>query len=164
VGCGGGKTVNRLADLVPDGKVYGVDHSPDMVAYAQKVNRKYIEQGKVEIVEGQADRTGFPDGAFDLVTAVETYYFWPILPDAFREILRVLKPAGRLLMINEMIKDGYYDVKKAALIDKVHVRLFALEDIKDMLEKAGFVSVTVSRKDQSAWNAIVAQKPTNYAV
>jgi ubiquinone/menaquinone biosynthesis C-methylase UbiE len=159
LGCGGGKTINRLAELVPNGKVYGIDHSPDMVAYAQKLNKTYIEQGKVEIAEGQADQTGFPSGTFDLVTAVETYYFWPNLPDAFKEILRVLKPTGRLLMINEMIKDGHYDVEKASLIEKVHVRLFTIEDIREMLDKAGFISVTISRKDQSAWNAIVAQKP-----
>jgi len=159
VGCGGAKTVNPLAAHVPYGKVYGVDYSPDMVAYARKLNRKYIEQGKAEIVIGQADRTGFPDGAFDLVTAVETYYFWPSLPDAFSEILRVLKPAGRLLMINEMVKDGVYDVKKAALIEKVHVRLFALEEIQAMLKKAGFTTIEVFRKEDSAWNTVLAQKP-----
>jgi phage terminase large subunit-like protein len=49
-------------------------------------------------------------------------------------------------MINEMIKDGHYDVEKASLIEKVHVRLFTIEDIREMLDKAGFISVTISRK------------------
>lgn len=159
VGCGGGKTVNRIAELVPDGKVYGVDCSPDMVAYASRLNKQYIEQGKVEIAEGQADRTGFQSGTFDLVTAVETYYFWPSLPDAFREILRVLKPCGKLLMINEMVKDGCYDKEKAALIEKVHVHLFTLEEIRIMLQSAGFTNIGIFRKENSAWNAVLAQKP-----
>jgi len=159
VGCGGGKTVNRLVELAPNGKVYGVDYSPDIVAYASKLNKQDIEQGKVEIAEGQADRTGFPSGIFDLVTAVETYYFWPSLPDAFREILRVLKPCGKLLMINEMVKDGCYDKEKAALIEKVHVHLFTLEEIRIMLQSVGFTNIGIFRKENSAWNAVLAQKP-----
>jgi SAM-dependent methyltransferase len=158
VGCGGGKTINRLAKLVPHGKVYGIDYSPDMLQYAQKVNKKYVENGKVEINEASVDNTGFSADKFDLVTAVETYYFWPSLPAAFKEIKRILKPNGRLLMINEMIKDGVYDVKDAEIIKKTHLRLFPLEEIKAMLESAGFVAVEVLRKDGSPWNAFVATK------
>jgi uncharacterized SAM-dependent methyltransferase len=62
-------------------------------------------------------------------------------------------------MINEMVKDGVYDVKKAALIEKVHVRLFALEEIQAMLKKAGFTTIEVFRKEDSAWNTVLAQKP-----
>ncbi|HSV49260.1 MAG TPA: class I SAM-dependent methyltransferase, partial [Candidatus Acidoferrales bacterium] len=44
VGCGGGKTINRLAQQVPQGKAYGIDYSPDMVTYAKKLNKKFIDQ------------------------------------------------------------------------------------------------------------------------
>ena len=159
VGCGGGKTVNRLAEMTPQGKVFGVDYSSDMVEYTRKLNRKLVEQGRVEIVEGSADRTGLPSDTFDLVTACETYYFWPSLPNAFKEILRVLKPDGTFLMINEMIKDGVCDVKRADLIEKTHVRLYGLEEIKGMLQSAGFVEVEVNRKPDSAWNTIAVKKP-----
>lgn len=159
VGCGGGKTINRLAESVPQGKVYGVDYSSDMVTYAAKVNKKFVEENRVEIVEGSADKTCLPSSTFDLVTAVETYYFWPNLPDAFKEIFRVLKPDGTFLMINEMIKDGVYDVEKAELIKKVHVRLVALDDIKSILQSAGFEAVKIFRKANSPWNSIVAHKP-----
>jgi ubiquinone/menaquinone biosynthesis C-methylase UbiE len=159
LGCGGGKTVNRLAQQVPQGKVYGLDHSTDMVAYAKKVNRKFVEQNRVEISEASVEKTGFSSDFFDLVTAVETYYFWPSLPDAFTEVLRVLKPNGKLLMINEMVKDGVYEVKKAELISKAHVQLYGLDEMCGMLRSAGFVEVEVFRKENSPWNAIAAQKP-----
>jgi SAM-dependent methyltransferase len=158
VGFGGGKTINRLAERIPQGKVYGIDYSSDMVEYAKKVNKKYVENGKVELREASADDTGFTTDMFDLVTACETYYFWPSLPAAFQEIKRVLKPNGRLLMINEMIKDGVNDVKDAEIIQKTHLHLFPLEEIKAMLESAGFVTVEVFRKDKSPWNAVVATK------
>ncbi len=159
LGCGGGKTVNRLAQQVPQGKVYGVDYSADMVAYAKKVNRKFVEQNRVEIVEASVGKTGFPSDFFDLVTAVETYYFWPSLSTAFKEIIRVLKPKGKLLMINEMVKDGVYEIKKAETIRKAHVHLFGLDEICEMLRSAGFVEVEVFRKKDSAWNALSTQKP-----
>lgn len=161
VGCGGGKTINRLAKRVPNGKVYGIDYSSDMVAYATKLNQKYVDQGKVEITEGSVDKTGFSSGFFDLVTACETYYFWPSLPDAFKEINRILKPNGKLLIINEMIKDGVHDVKQAEIIEKTHVHLLPLEEIQGMLQAAGFVAVEVSKKEQSPWNTIMAQKSTD---
>jgi ubiquinone/menaquinone biosynthesis C-methylase UbiE len=158
VGCGGGKTINRLAEMVPQGKVYGIDYSPDMVVFAKEVNKKFIENGKVEIYEASADNTGFTTGTFDLVTACETYYFWPNLPAAFKEINRVLKSKGHLLMINEMIKDDVYDVKDAEIIQKTHLHLFRLEEIKAMLQTAGFVTVDIFRKDGSPWNVVVATK------
>jgi ubiquinone/menaquinone biosynthesis C-methylase UbiE len=159
VGCGGGKTINRLAQQVPHGKVYGIDYSPDMVAYSKKVNKKFIKQNQVEIRQASVDKTGFPNDTFDLVTACETYYFWPSLPDAFKEIKRVLKPNGKFLMINEMIKDGIYDISSAKIIEKTHVLLAPIEEITNMLKAAGFENVEASRKQDSAWNVITAQKP-----
>ena len=158
VGCGGGKTVSRLANLAPQGKVYGIDYSPDMAEYSKKVNKKLIAQNRVEIVAGSVLQMGFRDGFFDLVTAVETYYFWSSFSDALKEIKRVLKPGGRLLLVNEMIKDGKYEVANAKLIEETHVQLIPLEEIQNALRKIGFADIEVYTKDSSAWNAVIAQK------
>jgi ubiquinone/menaquinone biosynthesis C-methylase UbiE len=85
IGCGGGKTISRLAQQAFQGKVFGIDHSADMVDYSREANQKLIAQNRVSVVEGPVDKTGFPNGFFDLVTAIETYYFWFSLPDAFQE-------------------------------------------------------------------------------
>jgi len=159
VGCGGGKTVNRLAQQAPLGKVFGIDYSPDMVEYSKKVNKKLIAENRVEIVEGSVDKTGLPSDFFDLVTAVETYYFWPSFSDALKEILRVLKSGGNFLMANEMVQDGVYDVKSAKTIEQAHVRLIPLDEIKNTALSVGFVDVQVFTKEGSPWNAILAQKP-----
>jgi ubiquinone/menaquinone biosynthesis C-methylase UbiE len=158
VGCGGGKTVSRLAQRTPIGKVFGIDYSADMVKYSKKVNKKLIGENRVEIVEAAVEKTGFPDNFFDLVTAVETYYFWPNLSDALREIRRVLKPNGKLLMVNEMVKDGVYEIKNAKMIAQTHVRLIPLEEIKNTLLSVGFADVQVFTKAGSPWNAVLAQK------
>ena len=158
VGCGGGKTISRLARRVGQGKVYGLDQSADMVDYSRQINIKLVAKNRVEIVQGSAEKTGFKDEFFDLVTAIETYYFWPNLADAFREIKRILKKGGYLLIINEMIKDGTYEVENAEMIAKTQVCLVPLEEIQRILYAVGYSTVKVYRKRKSKWNAIVAQK------
>jgi len=159
VGCGGGKTVSRLAQQAVQGKVFGIDYSADMVEYSKKVNKKLIAENRVEIIEGSVENMHFSDNFFDLVTAIETYYFWPNFFDALQEIKRVLKPGGKLLMINEMVKDGVYDIKYAKTIEQAHVRLLSLEETKNMMQNVGFADVQIFIKANSPWNAVLAQKP-----
>ena len=80
VGCGGGAMVRKLAAVAAEGKVYGVDHSEQSVAAARRANRKGTAEGRVEIRKASVSALPFPDDLFDLVTAVETHYFWPDLP------------------------------------------------------------------------------------
>ena len=154
MGCGGGKTVSRLAQLAPQGKVFGIDYSADMVKFSKKINKMLIAQNRVEIIEGSVEKMSFKDDFFDLVTAFETYYFWTNFPDALKEIKRVLKPGGKLLLVNELI----YGVTPAKLIEETHVKLFPLEEIQNVMQSIGFVDVQVFTKAESPWNAIVAQK------
>jgi ubiquinone/menaquinone biosynthesis C-methylase UbiE len=103
-------------------------------------------------------RARFPHDYFDLVTAFETYYFWLSFRDALVEIKRVLKPGGKLLLVNEMVQDGVYEVKYPKLIEETHVRLIPLEEIRNAMRSVGFVGVQVFTKAESPWNAVLAQK------
>ncbi len=154
VGCGGGKTVGRLAQLAYPGKVFGIDYSAEMVKFSKKINKKLIEQKRVEIIEGSVEKMSFSDDFFDLVTAFETYYFWNNFSGALKEIKRVLKPGGKLLMVNELM----HGVSPAKLIEETHVKLFPLEEIQDVLRSVGFVCVQVFTEAESAFNAFLAQK------
>ncbi|MEJ2242086.1 MAG: class I SAM-dependent methyltransferase [Candidatus Bathyarchaeota archaeon] len=158
VGCGGGKTISKLASLAFKGKVYGIDYSSDMVEYSKEVNNELIAENRVLIIESSVENLNFPDGFFDLVTGVETYYFWSNLLKAFNEIKRVLKQKGKLLLINEMIKDGIYEVENAEIIADTNVNLVSLSEIKSMLQSIGFTNVNVFSKKKSPWNTILAQK------
>jgi len=146
VGCGGGKTLKRLTRRASRGK------------YAKKVNQKLIAKSRVQITKATAEKTGFEDQTFDLVTAVETYYFWPSLPEAFRELYRILKPAGALLIISEMVKDGTYEKENAKTIAKTQVKLLPLKEISEILLSEGFTNVQTKRKRKSTWNAVLATK------
>src|SRR6476646_5380730 len=62
VGCGGGRTVSKLAAIATQGKVYGIDHSAESVAMAVRTNRHWIEIGRLEVREAPVSRLPFSDG------------------------------------------------------------------------------------------------------
>lgn len=159
IGCGGGETLKKLAQKTPQGRVFGIDHSIDMVNFSKQINKEGVKQNRVFVTEDSVEKMNFSDDFFDMVTGIETYYFWRNLSDAFHEIKRVLKPKGTLVLINEMIKDGFFEIENAEVIKKTHVKLVSLREIKKILEEQGFASVKVFRKQNSAWNAVVAKKP-----
>jgi ubiquinone/menaquinone biosynthesis C-methylase UbiE len=89
VGCGGGRTVSKLAAIAVEGKVYGVDYSEESVAASKRTNARGVDAGRVEIRQGSVSQLPFPDGMFNLVTGVETHFWWPDLPGDMREVFRV---------------------------------------------------------------------------
>src|SRR5580693_8471088 len=106
IGCGGGRTISKLAEMASGGKVHGIDYSEESVAAAHRNNRRWIDIGRVCIRHGTVSQLPFANDTFDLVTAIETHLFWPDLPNDFREISRVLKPGGSLLIVAEIYKGG----------------------------------------------------------
>ncbi len=101
IGCGGGGFVHELAGMVTEGKVYGIDYSEECLAVSRRTNRLWIKMGRVEILNGPVSSLPFPNQMFDLVTAVNSHYYWPDLVSDMQEVLRVLKPGGRLALIGE---------------------------------------------------------------
>jgi ubiquinone/menaquinone biosynthesis C-methylase UbiE len=64
-------------------------------------------------MHGTVSSLPFADNMFDFVTAFETYYFWPNLNDDLKEIKRVLKPGGTLLIVNEVYKDNQFEKRNS---------------------------------------------------
>ena len=57
IGCGGGKTVNTLANRAIEGKIYGIDYSEVSVVVASKTNQKLIDAGyssiQIDVLESK---------------------------------------------------------------------------------------------------------------
>ena len=144
----------RLAALAPEGKIYGVDYSAESVAASSKENQAKVALGQVEIFLGSVSHLPFPDKMFDLVTAVETHYFWPDLDADVHEILRVLKPGGTFLLIAEAYKGGKYD-ERLRKLDKLRGELkfshVSIAEHRDLFSKAGFSEVQVFEDYERGW-------------
>lgn len=140
VGCGGGFTIRRLLKRSKDVKVYGIDISEESVAKAKKVNAEVLDK-QVFVTLGSAEKLPYEDGKFNLVTAVETVYFWPNLPNCLQEVRRVLKSGGKFAILVEVVDS---DSKWTNVVEGMTA--YSPEDLKKLLDEAGFTQTEIHRK------------------
>jgi SAM-dependent methyltransferase len=95
---------------------------------------------------------------FDLVTAFEAYYFWPNLTDDLKEIKRVLKPEGTLLLVNEVYNDDQFEKRNTRWVNLSDMRIHTPNEYKDFLTKAGYHSVEIDNIPQKNWITAIAKK------
>jgi len=162
VGCGGGRTVKKLSAIATEGKVHGLDYSQESVAVSSSVNREWINKGRVEIREGTVSQLPFPEGTFDLVTAVETHFWWPDLPAGMREILRVLKPGGTVVIIAEIYK---HSQTRTAVLAEKHLpfsgmALLSVSEHRELFANTGYLDIQVIEERGKGWICGIGRKPS----
>jgi ubiquinone/menaquinone biosynthesis C-methylase UbiE len=100
LGCGTGRLLARAARREPSAILVGVDNDRDSIAIAR--DRSRSAPAPIELHVGSAERLPFADGYFDVVTAV--FVLGEMRPEvrsaALAEIARVLKPLGRLVVVD----------------------------------------------------------------
>lgn len=161
VGCGGGRTVSKLAAIATQGHVCGIDYSDESVAVSQKTNARWIDIGRVEIRQGSVSQLPFPDDVFDLVTAVETHYFWPDLAADTREVFRVLKPGGALILIAEAYKGAKTAATKLTekYLPLAGLTLLSVDEHRELFTTAGYSDVRVIEEPGKGWICSIGRKP-----
>ena len=159
VGCGGGETVRRLAALAPEGKVIGLDYSTASVAVSRDTNAQEIEAGRVKIAQASVAALPFPDRTFDIVTAVETHYYWPDLPANVGEILRVLKPAGTFALIAETYRGGPFRLLYGMVMPLLRAAYLSDAEHRDLLTQAGFTEVSTMHTSGRNWICATGRRP-----
>lgn len=158
IGCGGGRTVNRLISLAPKGKVFGIDYSMDCVKWASEYNKDFIGKGKVEIFHGSVDKLPFENEEFDIVSAVETIYFWPDVVNNLIEIKRVLKPSGKILVINEIYNDEKFKERNEEYVKIGGLKIYTPEEFEELFKKAGYSNIKIEVKEEKNWICGTAEK------
>lgn len=158
IGCGGGRTVQRIAEKVGNGKVYGIDYSELCVKKSEKLNRKNILCGKVRIQQASVSALPFEDESIDIATAVETYYFWSNKLSDLKEIHRVLRKGGRLCMIFEMLRTEDEPDKWKSVEELIGIKSVSENEIRSILQEAGYVNIKTHTMEGTSWLCAVAEK------
>jgi len=134
VGFGHGRTIRLAAAQVPHGFVAGVDVSRDMVRMAQRRCLDLAGKGLVDLMVGNSRRLPYADTSFDKVLCVHTLYFWEEPIKDLGEIVRVLKPGGRLVLGFRAKSD------KSSTTDfpETVYSFYSIEEVSTLLQLAGF--------------------------
>ena len=101
VGCGSGILIKNLLALNSNIKLYGLDITPKTVEVAK---RKFGNEPNVEITLGSAVKMPYQDNTFDYVTCASSFHHHPDPLQSAKEMVRVLKPGGRLLILDMCIE------------------------------------------------------------
>ena len=163
IGCGGGRTVAKLAAVTGDGKVHGIDYSAASVAAARSTNARWLGAGRVEIQQASVSHVPFPNGAFDVVTAVETHYYWPNLEADLREILRALKPGGTLVILAETYKGRRFDILYRPAMMLLRATYLSVNEHRELFAAAGFSEFAVFEERGKGWICAVGRRPLQSA-
>lgn len=153
LGCGGGRTLGRLAELAPQARIYGLDYSPESVFLARHRNARTVHQGRMVIRRGTVSRLPWREGHFDRITAVETHFFWPDLESDLREARRVLAPGGRLALIVDTYAGSSAGESRTVRRHKQSSRMTLLtpEEHAALLRRVGFSDVRLELEASQEW-------------
>lgn len=158
VGCGGGKTVSKLCSKVGNGKIFGVDYSELCVKNSKKLNQNNILCGKAIILQASVSSLPFDDDKFDAVTAIETYYFWQDKLNDLKEIYRVLKSGGKLMLVFEMLKTAEEPDKWEKVEKSLGIEAVTKEGITEIMLRAGYQNIRTYTKSGTSWLCVTGEK------
>src|ERR1700758_5166567 len=145
LGSGGGMDVFLASPLVgPTGKAIGIDMTPAMIERA-RTNAQNGGYQNVEFYLGTIDHLPLADGSVDCVISNCVINLAPDKPAVFREILRVLKPGGRLAVSDIALKKPLPVEVGADIMAYVGCIAGAIlvGDYRQALVEAGFAHVEV---------------------
>ncbi len=158
VGCGGGRTIQELTAAAAQGVVYGVDYASGSVAASRAKNADLIQEGRVEIKQASVSKLPFAENKFNLVTAVETQYYWPDLTKDMQEILRVLKPGGTFLIIAESYRKGAHQDWKAMAMKLLNSASLSADDQRVLFSAAGYTDIQIFEERSKGWICATGKK------
>lgn len=149
IGYGNGYLISKIYKRTK-AKIYGIDISLDMLKTATKRNQKGIEKGDIKLAVGDCCSLEFDDKLFDVVSTVNTIYFWSNTIKGLTEIFRVLKNNGvfynavytkRWMTRTAYTKEGFKLFEKEEYIQMAKSIGFSSVEIIDIVEGTNFLII-----------------------
>lgn len=147
IGCGTGTFAAMLAACRPNARIVGMDYAESMARTASQKAGQIGAGDLLRFVRGDSEHLPFADASFDFVTCSNSFHHYPDQQACVRQMRRVLRPGGRLLLI-----DGFRDnivgwVTFDVIIGHVEKQVFHApwHRMRDYFQNAGFQDVQ-SRK------------------
>lgn len=136
VGCGTGILLRQLLQLDRSLNLYGIDIAPGMIKMAQ------MKLGKsVKIQRGSANNLPYNGNSFDYVTCATSFHHYARPDNSLREMFRVLKSDGKLVVLDPFT-NGPLRKALCAILDTLYdergTNLFTREQMYQMFHMAGF--------------------------
>ena len=160
IGCGTGALLVRLREWGTATQLTGVDASAEMLAIARE-----RLPAEVSLHECWAEALPFEDDTFDTITSCNMFHFIRHPTAALKEMLRVLRPGGALVITDWC--DDYLTCKLCDFylrwFDPSHYRMYGSTECRAMLEAAKAHQVTIDKyKISILWGLMTATgfKPT----
>jgi ubiquinone/menaquinone biosynthesis C-methylase UbiE len=152
IGCGFGLLACELArDVGPTGRIMGVDAVPDMIIACEERARHDAVTGRTEFRQADPEAVPAPAGSFDFVTAMQVYEYMVDVERGLAEACRVLKPQGRLAVLDTDWESCVWhasDRDRTARVLRAWEQRFAHPHLParlpELLRRAGFVVRSVT--------------------
>jgi SAM-dependent methyltransferase len=141
VGFGGGYLLGKMATVVTDGFLAGVDTSSAMVAFCQRRHQAAIQAGKLGLTCAKAEALPYPSASFDNACTVNSIFYWGSAPQALSELRRVLRTNGTLVLCFTCRES----MEKRRFAGH-GIALYGAEEIDAMMKVAGFREVSFARR------------------
>jgi len=141
VGCGSGWLSRRIAGVVTEGRVVGMDISDEMIRIAR---RNSLPHDNLLFVTGEVAEIPWEPNFFTHAISVESSYYWPSPAAGAKEILRVLRPGGSAWMLINYYRDNPHCHQWGALL-AVSTHLLSAEEWAGLFREAGFAQVAHER-------------------
>jgi ubiquinone/menaquinone biosynthesis C-methylase UbiE len=152
IACGTGAVIRRVATAAHGGRLVGIDLNAAMLRVARAIKT----ERPIEWMEGSALDLPFPPKSFDVVLCQLGLQFFPDRPRALREMVRVLRPGGRVgLSVYSAIERtpaAYAFVQaldwrlgpEASRTKRAEHVFPDPDEVKSLVEAAGFRAVSVT--------------------
>jgi ubiquinone/menaquinone biosynthesis C-methylase UbiE len=145
IGYGPGVTLKKVANSLTSGFIAGIDHSEIMLEQASRRNKEHIENAKVRLECGTVWDLKYPKNYFDTIYGSNVHFFWKNPAEEFRQLVTLLKPGGRLVMVFQP------RLAKAKTDDEI--KQVACKT-KQQYEEAGLMNIEIDFKKMSPMTCI----------